>query len=188
MDNIAKLPPEEPKPLQKTGASAVNETFQWYAVYTRSRYEKKLMDLLTEKGIEAYVPCRRVLHQWSDRRKFVEEPIIRSYCFVKVNNTNYFEVLNTPGAVRYVWFSGRPAAIPDRQIAVLKAITGANIDVESLPDYFKPGVKVKINSGPLMGFTGELVSISSKKRLIIRIEQLKQALTLSISPLQLDLD
>jgi transcription antitermination factor NusG len=164
----------------------INEVFQWYAVYTRSRHEKKLMDLLLEKGIEAYVPIRRLLHQWSDRKKYVETPIIRSYCFVKANNANYFEVLNTPGAVRYVWFSGRPAAIPDRQIQVLKAITGADVDIECLPDYFKPGLKVVINSGPLLGIGGELVSIANRKKVIIRIEQLKQVVTLSISPLQLD--
>lgn len=176
------------KPLQYVVSPIVNEDFKWFAVYTRSRYEKKLMDLLIAKDIEAYVPLRRSLRQWSDRRKWVEIPLIRSYCFVRVNFRNYYDVLNTPGAVRYVWFSGKPAVIPDRQIDLLKAITGHNIDVECLPDYFQPGVKVKINSGPLIGLTGELVSIASKKKVIIRIEQLKQVLTLSISPLQLDLD
>ena len=107
----------------------VNDELTWYAVYTRSRHEKRLMDLLSEKGIEAYVPMRKVLHQWSDRKKFVEEPIIRSYCFVKVNFKSYYEVLNTHGAVRYVWFTGKPAAIPERQINTLKAITGANVEI-----------------------------------------------------------
>lgn len=146
------------------------------------------MNLLNEKGIEAYVPIRRVLKQWSDRRKFVDEPVIRSYCFVKVNNMNYFDVLNTQGAIRYVWFSGGPASIPDRQIDILKAITGADMEVECLPDHFRPGKKVKINSGPLIGISGELISVSSRKKVIIRIEQLKQVLTLSISPLQLELE
>ncbi len=166
----------------------VNNELTWYAVYTRSRHEKKLMDLLMEKGIEAYVPMRKVLHQWSDRKKFVEEPIIRSYCFVKVDRKNYYEVLNTPGAVRYVWFSGKPASIPERQINALKIITGANLEVESLPDTFRPGVKVRINAGPLTGFSGELVSIARKKKVIIRIDQLKQVLTISISPLLLDIE
>jgi transcription antitermination factor NusG len=185
-ENPPAFSQEAIKPVRRAGSGLITEVYRWYAVYTRSRHEKKLMDLLLEKDIEAYVPIRRLLHQWSDRKKYVETPIIRSYCFVKVNNTNYFEVLNTPGAVRYVWFSGRPASIPDRQIQVLKAITGAQVDIECLPDYFKPGLKVVINSGPLMGIGGELISVANKKKVIIRIEQLKQVLTLSISPLQLD--
>ncbi|MCX6279563.1 MAG: UpxY family transcription antiterminator [Bacteroidetes bacterium] len=166
----------------------VTDEFSWYAVYTRSRHEKKLMELLLEKEIEAFVPMRKVLHQWSDRKKLVEEPMIRSYCFVKVNFKDYYEVLNTHGAVRYIWFSGKPATIPERQINTLKVITGAKIEVDCLPDTFKPGVKVMINSGPLIGVCGELISIARKQKVIIRIDHLNQVLTVSISPLLLDIE
>ena len=158
----------------------------WYAVYTRSRSEKRLMELLTAKNIEAYVPLRRVLHQWSDRKKLLEEPIIRSYCFVKVSGEEYHDVLNTPGAVRYVWFGGRPAVIPEHQINSMKIIAGANIGVECIPDNFQPGIQVRVSGGPLTGLTGELVSISNKQRVLIRIDQLRQVLTLSISPMMLE--
>ncbi|MCX6267593.1 MAG: UpxY family transcription antiterminator [Bacteroidetes bacterium] len=163
--------------------SALQETPYWYAVYTRSRYEKKLMELLLGKGIEAYVPLRKVMHQWSDRKRLVEEPVIRSYCFVKVVKADYFEVLNTPGAVRYIWFSGKPAVIPDRQIQTLKVITGSDVNVECLPDTFQPGIQVTVNAGPLQGLSGELVNIKNKKKVIIRIDHLNQVITLSISPL-----
>ena len=155
---------------------------RWHAVYTRSRFEKRLMGLLAAKGIEAYVPMRKALHQWSDRKRIVEEPVIRSYCFVKVDAADYHDVLNTPGAVRYVWFSGRPATIPDRQIEILKAITGSDVEMECLPDTFRPGLKVCVNAGPLTGLEGELISVSSKHRVIVRIDHLRQVITLSISP------
>ena len=163
------------------------QTPLWYAVYTRSRSEKSLMELLTVKGIEAYVPLRKVLHQWSDRKRMIEEPLIRSYCFVKVTNKEYYEVLNTPGAVRYIWFSGKPATIPDRQIDTLKAITGSDVEVECLPDTFQPGIKVMVNAGPLTGLTGELVKIANKKKVIVRIDHLNQVIKLSISPLLIEM-
>ncbi len=188
MENLKNSHSGELTRTRTEGTPVADDQTKWFAVYTRSRHEKKLMEALLEKGIEAYVPLRKVLHQWSDRKKWVDEPVIRSYCFVKVDTRHYYDVLNTPGAVRYVWFSGKPAAIPARQIDILKAITGTDIEVESLPDTFKPGARVKINSGPLFGIAGELVSVANKKRVIIRIEQLKQVLTLSISPLQLDME
>ncbi|MDP1623911.1 MAG: UpxY family transcription antiterminator [Bacteroidales bacterium] len=163
------------------------QTPLWYAVYTRSRSEKKVMENLTAKGIEAYVPLRKVMRQWSDRKRMVEEPIIRSYCFVKVSNIEYYEVLNTPGAVRYIWFSGKPAVIPDRQIETLKAITGSDVEVECLPDTFQPGIRVRVNAGPLIGLSGELVNISNKKKVIIRIDHLNQVITLSISPMLIEI-
>ncbi|MEI6681837.1 MAG: UpxY family transcription antiterminator [Bacteroidota bacterium] len=159
----------------------------WYAVYTRSRSEKRLMELLSAKGIEAYVPLHKVVRQWSDRKKIVEEPLIRSYCFVKVEPPDYYEVLNTPGAVRYVWFSGRPATIPEKQINLLKSITLSNVETESLPDTFRPGARVRVNGGPLKGLTGELVTISNKKKVILRLDQLQQVISFTISPLLLDI-
>ena len=84
----------------------MENTFHWYAVYTKPRNEKKLAERLNGKGIEAYLPMRRTLKQWSDRKKMVDEPLISSYVFVNVLQEHYFEVLNTPGAVKYIWFCG----------------------------------------------------------------------------------
>ncbi len=162
------------------------QPMNWHAVYTRSRFEKRLMELLIAKGIVAYVPLRKVMHQWSDRKRLVEEPIIRSYCFVKIGARDYYEVLNTPGAVRYVWFSGKAATIPERQIDILKAITGSDVEVDCLPDTFLPGIQVWVNAGPLQGMKGELVNISNKKRVIVRIDHLNQVITLSISPMLIE--
>ena len=174
------LPYDEKSTIQQ-------KDMNWYAVYTRSRFEKHLMERLTVKGIEAYVPVRKVMKQWSDRKKMVEEPLIRSYCFVKVDPLRYQDVLNTPGAVRYIWFSGKPASIPERQINTLKALTGSGLEVECLPDTFQQGIKVMVNAGPLQGVVGELVDISNKKRVIIRIDHLNQVITLSISPMLIEI-
>jgi len=164
----------------------MEQELHWYAVYTKSRYEKKLASSLQEKGIEAYVPLRKVLKQWSDRKKMVDEPLIRSYCFVKVGKQQYFEVLNTPGAVRYVWFSGKPATIPEKQINVLKVIAGSDIEVETLSGNIEPGTLVRVIAGPLIGLTGELIRHAGKNKVIIRIDHLDTSLSLTISPLLLE--
>ena len=123
----------------------------WYAVYTKSRHEKRLAELLNEKGIEAYVPLRKVVRQWSDRKKLVSEPLIRSYCFVRPGPGEYYDVLNTDGAVRYVWFSGKPAPIPNKQIDILKVLTGSDVDVDVVPGSLLKGTTVRVNAGPLAG-------------------------------------
>ena len=158
----------------------------WYALYSRPRHEKRLADLLNEKGIEAYVPVRKVLKQWSDRKKMVEEPLIRSYCFVRANPQWYFEALNTHGAVRYVWFSGKPAPIPDRQINTLKILAGSNLEVEQVSCDLKPGEYVKITAGPLIGAIGEITSVTGKNKVIIRIDHLATVLSVTISPMLLE--
>ena len=160
----------------------------WYAVYTKSRYEKKLAEKLKEKGIEAYVPLKKVVRQWSDRKKLVSEPLIRSYCFVRPQPgpRQYDQVLDTDGAVRFVWFSGKPAPIPNKQIDILKVITGADVEVDVAPGTFHKGASVRINAGPLAGVTGELIEIAGRHRVLIKIDHLDQGLTVSISPLLIE--
>src|ERR1700733_7715831 len=89
---------------------------KWYPVYTHPRSEKKAYEALIKKGVEAYLPLHRQLKQWSDRKKWVEEPFIKSYLFVHINESEQTEVLMTKGVTRFIYFSGRIASMPDRQI------------------------------------------------------------------------
>jgi transcriptional antiterminator RfaH len=154
----------------------------WYAVYTKPRFEKKLTGYLNEKGIEAYLPLRKTLRQWSDRKKLVEEPLINSYVFVNVISDQYYEVLNTPGAVKYIWFDGKPAVIPAKQIEAMKLITSTNLDVDCLGETIPRGSYIKVQEGPLKGLSGELINYAGKHKVIVRIDHLKKILMLTISP------
>jgi transcription antitermination factor NusG len=58
---------------------------KWYAIYTRPRWEKKVNFLLQGKGIESYCPLNKVRRKWSDRIKTIEEPLFKSYVFVKID-------------------------------------------------------------------------------------------------------
>ncbi|HTX87782.1 MAG TPA: UpxY family transcription antiterminator [Bacteroidales bacterium] len=164
----------------------MEQPYHWYAVYTKSRSEKKLADRLTEKGIEAYVPLRKTLRQWSDRKKWVREPLISSYVFVNITASDYYEVLNTPGAVKYIWFSGHPAVIPSRQIETLKMLTGSDVEIESISGNIPPGTHVKVVFGPLRGLEGELVTHAGKNRVIVRIDHIDKVLMVTIGQQMLE--
>src|SRR6201992_3627542 len=96
------------------------DSCNWYPVYTHPRAEKKACQALLNKGIEAYLPLHRQLKRWSDRKKWVEEPFIKSYLFVNINEHKQGEVLMTRAVSRFIYFSGKIAAMPDRQIDELK--------------------------------------------------------------------
>lgn len=161
----------------------MDNLLRWYAVYTRSRYEKKSAFLLNEQGIEAYVPLRRVIRQWSDRRKLVFEPVIHSYVFVKANKMLYEKVLGIEGVVRYIYFGGKPAPIPDRQIETMKTVVGTDLEIECTPDCLKPGMHVIVTEGPLAGMEGELVQFRGKQKVAVRIQAIQQVIMVTLSPL-----
>lgn len=145
----------------------------WFAVYTKSRAEKSLCSLLTKGGVECFLPLKKSLKQYSDRKKWVEEPLLRSYLFVHISEKESFRVLNTPGAVRFVCFDSKAASIPDRQIEGLKNILenkAESLEVhEGMPE---AGTLMEVNWGPLKGVCGEVVQLRGKTRLMLRFESL----------------
>lgn len=158
----------------------ISGNIKWYAIYTKSKQEKKIHAKLLENSIEAYLPLNKQLKQWSDRKKWVEEPLIRSYLFVRINRKDYFNILNIPGIVKFISFSEGPVIIPDYQIESLKRLLSGGTDLEILDEYFEPGDPVEIIAGNLLGLTGELIKYKGIRKIIIRIDHLEQSLLINI--------
>jgi len=156
--------------------------YQWYALYTRANAEKKLFDNLREKKIECYLPTRKVLKCWSDRKKWVEEPLFKSYIFVKVSYKEFFNALNTSGVVYYVSFGGKAQSIPEEQIKnIKKFLTQYDHEITISYERIQKGVKVEVLYGALKGIRGEVININGQSRLVIRIDSMNVSLHANIS-------
>lgn len=153
---------------------------KWYPVYTHARAEKAAVLLLQKKNIETYLPLQKQLKQWSDRKKWVEEPLIKSYLFVHIDAGEMAEVLMTKGISRFLYFAGKIATMPERQIEDLRLLLASEHEVEVTAADLQAGEKVVIKAGPLMGMHGELVSFRSQKTLIIRFEQIQQSVIVQL--------
>ena len=146
--------------------------YKWYPVYTHPRAEKKAHEALVNKGIETYLPLRRQLKQWSDRKKWVDEPFIKSYLFVHITEHQQAEVLMTRGITRFIYFGGKITAMPDRQIEDLRLLMTSAIELEITEENLLPGETVILKAGPLKGMTGEIITYRTQKQLVLRLENL----------------
>ncbi|MCC8425715.1 UpxY family transcription antiterminator [Mucilaginibacter sp. UR6-11] len=155
--------------------------YKWYPVYTQPRAEKKACQALLNKGIEAYLPLHRQLKQWSDRKKWVEEPFIKSYLFVRITEREQTEVLMTKGVARFIYFSNKITSMPDRQIDDVKLLMASPYELEITEENLQPGEKIMIKAGPLKGMTGEIISYRSQKQLILRLESLGCSIVVNIA-------
>ena len=155
---------------------------KWFALYTKSRAEKKVHQALTDKGIDCYLPLEKNLKLWSDRKKWVEEPFIRSYVFVHVDDQNLQQSLNTPGVVTVIRFGGKPAVVQQNHIDMIKSVLSSDEEYEVSAEQFDPGEKVEINRGSLKGLIGEMVHHLNKYKVLIRIESINQNILIRINP------
>lgn len=155
----------------------------WHALYVRSRFERKVFDQLEENGIEAYLPLITLVKQWSDRRKKVEEPLFKSYLFVRNNPKEHLSILNLNGVVKFVTFEHKPVVVPENQIVAIKRyVDDYEQDKEDKAmrnEDLKIGQLVRITHGPMQGLIGRLESVKDK-RLMVFIETVGQYLPVSI--------
>lgn len=152
----------------------------WYAVYVKSRSEKKVALEFEFDKVDFYLPLVKKLKQWSDRQKWVEEPLFRSYIFVHINQKQYFEILQTQNVVKYVSFEGKAVPIRPVQIEAIKYYLNEK-DPENLDNQiWETGKKVEIITGSMAGLQGELIDVKGKKRVKVEIEVVGKTLIIQI--------
>jgi len=136
---------------------------KWYALYTKPRWEKKVFRLLSEKGVEAYCPLNKVSRKWSDRIKTIEEPLFKSYVFVRVTDESQSNVRITPGVMNFVYWQGKPATIKDSEIEVIKKFLKEYSNVIAQPIKLKPESRVKIQQGLFMDKEATILKVQGNK-------------------------
>ncbi len=159
---------------------------KWYPVCTYPKAEKKAYEALLNKGVEAYLPLQRQLKQWSDRKKWVDEPLIKSYLFVKVQEQQKTEVLMTKGIARFIYFSGKAASMPEQQIKDLRLLLTSPYELEVTEQALQQGETVKIKAGPLKGLQAEVIAYKSQKQLLLRLDNLGYSIIINAAASLID--
>ena len=135
---------------------------KWLAIYTRPRWEKKVNQLLSEKGLESYCPLNKVRRKWSDRVKTVEEPLFKSYVFIKVEQDDRSKVRLTNGVINFVYWNGKPAVIKEKEIVAIRRFLDEYENVEAVPVTIGLNERVRVTNGTLMDQEGKVVEILNK--------------------------
>ncbi|MDR0310645.1 MAG: UpxY family transcription antiterminator [Acidobacteriota bacterium] len=154
---------------------------EWYALYTRSRFEKKLLYELTMRQVEVFLPMREIVSRWKDRRKKIWVPLFPGYVFVNHIDTpeNRYRVLNIQGAVRFVDVCDRPIPVPEEQINAIRRFLETSLSADPYP-YIQVGAQVEVISGPLSGIRGMLVEKRGKYRFVLQIDLIRQAISVEV--------
>ena len=168
-------------PTAASGSLPVGEAQpnHWYALYTRSRHEKQLAGQLQERRIECFLPLYSSVRRWKDRRVTLQLPLFPGYIFLRTSPQRRIEVLNLPGAARFVAFNGRPAVLPESDLLRLRA--GLDQGLRAVPHpYLQIGRRVRVRSGPLAGTEGILLRKKDQFRLIVSIDLIMRSVAVEM--------
>jgi transcription antitermination factor NusG len=153
---------------------------QWFAVYTASRHEKRVHQLLTEKQIESFLPLYRTTRHWKKRRQTAAEvPLFPNYLFVRIGRSARGTVLSVPGVLLIVGSGRDPSPLPDCEVDTMR--TGILLNIVEPHSYLGTGERARITKGPFAGMTGVVLHIRNKVRVVLTIEHIKQSFAVEVA-------
>jgi transcriptional antiterminator NusG len=159
-------------PLYDTGAC-------WYALWTRSRHEKRVRDRLGDLGVEIFLPTIVRWSYWKDRKKQIDWPLFPGYCFARFSIMEISPVRACDGVVSIVGVNGEPSPVPDHEIEDVRRLLDSELAADPCP-LVKEGAPVVVIHGPLKGVIGRLIRKGPQARLVISIELIGRALSVQV--------
>jgi len=152
---------------------------RWYAAYTAPRHEKRVTQQMEGQRIDCFLPLYKSIRRWKDRRKQLDLPLFPGYVFVHMALRDRLQVLQLPGVVQLVSFSGKPAALPDAEIEALRSGLARNLHAEPHP-YLTVGRRVRVRRGSVEGLEGILVRRKQKFRVVLSIELIQRSVAIEV--------
>ena len=135
----------------------------WFALYTKPRWEKKVAKNLAEKNIRVYCPLNKVTRQWSDRKKTVLEPLFKGYVFIQITAEEITHVKQTDGVVNFVYWNGKPAIVRPHEIEVIQRFLSEFSEVEVEDVGLDVNTRVVIKKGVLVDYQGIVLEMYGNK-------------------------
>jgi len=151
----------------------------WHALYTRHQHEKAVAHVLTNKGLEVFLPLYTATHAWKDRRKTISVPLFPCYVFIREGVKRWVPVMTTPGIHSVVSWAGSPAVIPHAEVDAIRRAVENCSSVEPHP-FLKDGDWIRVRSGPLEGIEGVLVRRKNQLRLVLSVEMLGKSASVEV--------
>jgi len=156
------------------------DQLRWYAVYTKSRHEKRIKEQLDGRSIESFLPLYQAVHRWKDRRVRISLPVFPGYLFVRISLLEHrLPVVAVPGVVNLVGRPGCPTPIAEQEIEALRICSVRGHRMVPHP-YLIAGGRVRVRNGPLADMEGILIRQKGKSRLILSVNLIARAVAVEV--------
>lgn len=161
------------------------EIMSWFAVYTASNHEKRVVQHLQAKTIETFLPVYSVTKRWKNRTTVkLELPLFAGYVFARIDPAERIRVIEVPMVYSIVGTRGEPTRVPDIDIARLRiALQGRQ--AHPFP-YIKVGNRVRVRSGPLVGLEGIIVRTHGGLNVVLSVDMIQKSIAVHVEADELE--
>ena len=149
--------------------------FQWYVINTYSGHENKVKANL-EHRIDSMgqrtrfrrvvVPTEQVIETKDGQKVQTEKRVLPGYVLVNMdlNDEAWTVVKNTPGVTGFVGAANKPVPLSPGEVDKILKTGAAVAERPRTQVEFQLGESVKVTSGPLSDFDGEIVEVNPEQQ------------------------
>ncbi|MCL4310104.1 MAG: transcription termination/antitermination protein NusG [Thermoleophilia bacterium] len=156
-------------------------SFNWYVINTYSGHENKvrlnlqqrIKSMSQEDAVkEIVVPTEQVVETKNGQKVQTEKRVFPGYVLVNMNMTDdsWALVKNTPGVTGFVGSANKPVPLSAQEVD--RILHTSTVEKPKAVAQFSVGEMVRVMSGPLSDFNGEIAEISedqSKLKVLVNI-------------------
>ena len=155
---------------------------RWFAVYTAYKREKVVAKMLDKKGVEVFLPLQTIHKQYQRSKKIVELPLFNCILFVRINQSQYVQVLETEHILRFIKIGQNLISIPAHEIETIRCIIGAQVDIQVEIFDLQEGEPIQVIAGGLSGLEGKFLKQESKYNFLVELEMLGYQMRMHVRP------
>ena len=146
--------------------------FRWYVINTYSGHENKVKANLEHRIVSMgqaprfrriVVPTEQVIETKDGQKVQTEKRVLPGYVLVNMDldDESWSVVKNTPGVTGFVGAGSKPVPLSQPEVdRILKTGTTAGGERARATIEYSLGESVKVTSGPLSDFDGEIVDVN----------------------------
>lgn len=149
--------------------------FQWYVINTYSGHENKVkanlehrIDTLGQRPRfrRVVVPTEAVIETKDGQKVQTEKRVLPGYVLVNMdlNDDAWGVVKNTPGVTGFVGAGAKPVPLSQGEVDKILKTGAAMAERPRTQVEFQLGESVKVTSGPLSDFDGEIVEVNPEQQ------------------------
>jgi transcription termination/antitermination protein NusG len=149
--------------------------FRWYVINTYSGHENKVKTNLehrissmnqTQRFRRVVVPTEQVIETKDGQKVQIEKRVLPGYVLVNMDldDDAWSVVKNTPGVTGFVGAGSKPVPLSEPEVARILQTGAGTGDRPRTQVEYSLGESVKVTSGPLSDFDGEIVDVNADQQ------------------------
>jgi transcription antitermination factor NusG len=158
---------------------------KWFAVFTLPQNERSVVRNLDLRQIESFLPTCESTHLWRNRQRVrVIQPLFPTYLFARIEVSERWSILRSPGVLRIIGNGQGPVPVPASEIEFLRS----DFCRERIEPYRElvVGEKVRIKSGSMQGVQGILVRKKNALRFVLTLQLINQHAAVEVAADELE--